>query len=35
VATGPYDRAALADAGAGLALDTLEDVERVVAWIEE
>jgi phosphoglycolate phosphatase-like HAD superfamily hydrolase len=34
VATGPYDRATLADAGAGLALDTLEDVERVVAWIE-
>lgn len=34
VATGPFDRETLSQAGAALAVDTLEDVARVVAWIE-
>ena len=33
VATGPFDREALARSGADLAVDTLEDVERLAAWI--
>lgn len=33
VATGPYDTATLAAAGADLVLDTLEDRERFLAWL--
>jgi phosphoglycolate phosphatase-like HAD superfamily hydrolase len=34
VATGPFDVQALESAGADLAVQTLEDRERLVAWIE-
>lgn len=33
VATGPFDRAALAAAGADLAVDTLEDVNDLLDWM--
>jgi phosphoglycolate phosphatase-like HAD superfamily hydrolase len=33
VATGPFDRAALAEAGADLSLDTLEPVDQVMGWL--
>jgi len=33
VATGPFGRETLADAGADLALETLEPVDRIVEWL--
>jgi phosphoglycolate phosphatase-like HAD superfamily hydrolase len=33
VATGPYSRAALADAGADLAVDSLADTAAILRWI--
>ena len=33
VATGPYDNAALRDAGADVVWDTLEDTDAVIDWI--
>jgi len=35
VATGPFSREALLDAGAGLAIETLETSDQVLAWLRE
>jgi phosphoglycolate phosphatase len=35
VATGPFDRATLASAGADLVVDSFDDAARVIRWLQE